>query len=716
MNDLITDPDLIARLNAKKQAATPAVASPVAAAAIAPKSGDLISDPALVAHLNAKKQGAAPANPDGYQPSIPYKNAGPNDYLSQVKPTDMVSEFGTDMARGLKQGAGNVGVRAIDLVYRGMRDAGIVDPSPVLEEAFKAAHQDLGKQAEGTGVGGAAGEFIGNPIVSKVFGAGNQLARRVAANAGTQATARAVAKGSPVILAQRAGTKAAAKVLLGGEMATGAAGGAAAGILDPEKQASMGDRAKLAGEDALYGAGGAVLIPGAIKGAKNAVTGARGIVRDLTTAVPDQIEREALLGQMKSKGGATADAMRSANISVNPSAASAMLSDIDSRLRAGGFNFAPKPGASDLHPVTRSVRDELMQHLQDGSLDTNALDELRRKLVNAAGEDSGMAAKIRGGMETAINKPDIIIGSPQALDLRDRFLKEWKQKSRYEDIAGIADKSGGESNKIRSNVQRYLRDGDVGDLTPEEQQALLRAGTLNIGDKVARAIGGFGFDAQSSVRNPRTLMPAMALASGGFTGPIGPVAAIAGTIGNLLENRAVNGRLAKVLELIKSRDTSVVPRPTPPPAPPFALPPPGYRAPMSPSQINAAQTQMNAPRAPSGTGGGQPFMNSSKTGVSGVPHDYGDTPYNYLGGQGAAAPKLLPSPEAIPPIQLPEIWVNSAGEAGQPGAAESAAAVAERLRMQQLGLTPDILRVQAQNKGMSDIGQTIADFLKGSQR
>lgn len=126
------------------------------------------------------------------------------------------------------------------------------------------------------------------------------------------------------------------------------------------------------------------------------------------------------------------------------------------------------------------------------------------------------------------------------------------------------------------------------------------------------------------------------------------------------------------------------------PKPTLALPAPGYRAPMTPDQIAAARAQMNMPLEVESTVGNRPFADSPKRAASGVPHDYGDAPYNYLGGEGPPVPA---KPLALPAPDRP--MAAATGEAPRPMTDDEWQAHIDSGRMaKEMGNTPDVRRAQ----------------------
>lgn len=630
----VTDPAILQKLNAAPDYSDPAQrnaavvdiyrddGAPVGEAP-APKARKKVADPALLAKLNGGEVDTA---------TNPLAMLGRNN----------------DYATGIHEGLTNRGIGVIQLIYDGLKASGAIAPQPEFEAAMQAAHAHEEASAKGSGIVGEIGNIAGDPI--NWIGGGPAVAQKQLAQ---QVSARAM-RAAALEGAGRQGIRAAGRKAVTRQMAregakVGGKIGAVSAATGVQPDDTLGTRLENTAEGAAMGAAGGAALPYAAASVGGMVRGAGQAASDVAAAgrsgmgrTPEELN--STISAMKDEGGRLANQMREQNVAITPQGGQMIVANVKQALSKAGLD-------ASLHPETVTALRELEQRAAgtfegdvtgNPGLDVVSLDNIRRKLGKAMGEDSGTAGIFRNAMEDTLGQPGIVDGSPAALDIRDQFLNQWKKASRFEDVSELSNKANNDPNRIRTVVNKFTDDiGNRDKFTNDEWEALQRAGVRTLGDKITGLAGSVGIDMGSISRNPRALAPwLMSTAQAGGGGYLlgGPAPVAVGTVANMLKNRSVNGRLEKALKLIEQRDVVPAPRPAPPAPPPLALPAPGYRAPMSDAQVAAARANMAAAPSPAP--------------ASGVPHDYGNVPYNYVAGGAAPTPGISAQPFTAPtPLQ-----------------------------------------------------------------
>jgi hypothetical protein len=625
----ITDPALLQKLNAAPDYNDPAQrdaaivdlyrddGAPVGGAA--PKAKRKVADPALLAKLNAPQE-------EG----------------------NLVEQFAnSDFGKGASEGLTNRGIGVIQLIYDGLKASGAIEPQPEFEQAIQTAYAKEEAKGKGTGVMGAAGEIIADPV-NWIGGGLSVLQKQAVKQVGARAMRAAALEGAGREGIKRAGRKAATRQLARESAKIGGKIGAVSAGTNVQPDDTLGTRAINTAIGAAGGAATGAALP--IIGNKVADTarGAGNMASDIVAAgrggmgrTPEELN--SAISSLKDEGGRLANQMRELNVAVTPQGGQRLVANVKQALSKAGLD-------ASLHPDTVAALRELEERaastfkgdaMGNPGLDVVSLDNIRRKLGKAMGEDAGTAGLFRNAMEETLAQPGIVDGSPAALDIRDQFLNQWKKASRFQDVAELANKSNNDPNRIRTVVNAFTDKIENRDkFTNDEWEALQRSAERTAGDKMLGLAGSLGVDMGSISRNPRALMPwLMATSRSGVQGGTGyllggPAPVLVGTLANTLKNRTVNGRLEKALRLIEQRDVTPAPRPTPPAPPPLALPAPGYRAPMTDAQVAAARAKITEALPPSPP--------------SGVPFDYGDVPYNYQAGGAAPTPGISAQPYKTP--------------------------------------------------------------------
>lgn len=588
----VTDPNLLQQLNASPDYSDPAVRDATVAnifnggeqPSAAPKKAKKVTDPRLLEKLN---------NP----------NADTN--------------FGENVMTGVHEGLTNRGVGVIQTAYDVMKTLGMVDENPEFEATIQKAHAKVEQGAKGSKIGGFVGEVVGDPI-NWIGGGAAAAERQIAKQVGLKAMKEAAVKGAGEAGIKTAARKAITKQLAKDGAKVGAKIGAAGQATGVQKDDKLSTRGINTAIGAAAGAAGGAAIPLAagatgatIRGAGRAASDIAAAGRSGTGRGADELN--ATVAAMKKEGGDLANKMRAANVSISPQDAQSIVTKVRQGLSNAGLD-------NQLHPETVAALRELEERAQgkfandvngNPGLDIISLDNIRKKLGMARGEDAGTAGQFRAAMEGALEDPNMFAGAPPAaLDIRDQFLNQWKKTSRFEDLTELANKANNDPNRIRTVVNKFTdEDSNRGKFTPDEWEAIMRSGSRTVGDKLLGLAGAMGVDMGSISRNPRAMFPWLmataksgAQAGGGYMLG-GPVPVVVGTVANSVKNRVANGRLEKAMRLVEERDVvpparpappqRLLPAPTPPQTPLWGVQGGGVMTPSPAQQAAADATRQN---------------------------------------------------------------------------------------------------------------------------
>jgi len=600
----------------------------------APKPRKKVVDPALLQQLN----GAAPSA------QAPASAAPADDGTMLSRGLEALGS--TDVARGVHQGVTNRGIGVIQTGYDVMKTLGLVPENPEFEAAIQKAKANVDEGAKGTGVGGFLGELAGDPIN---WVAGGKIGG-------------AAIKGL--------GKKEAVKILAKQGAKAGAVTGALSGATGVRKE----DETR-AGNTLKYGAIGAATgaaIPAGTRAIGTSARGTKAAASDIVAAgasgagrTPEMLND--LIASMKGEGDKLFTRMRESNVNILPGGGQQIVGRVRAALSSAGLD-------PDLHPHTVRALQELEARAAgefkgdingNPGLDVVAIDNLRRKLSEARGQDAGVAGKFRAAMFDALKQNGVTDGNPEALNLLDQALGQWQKASRFQDVAELANKANSDPNRIRTVFNNFTDDpANTKLFTQEELDALLRAGERTFGDKALGLVGRMGIDMGSISRNPNFAFPWLvntlgkqAVQAGGTAYLGGPVPVGVGTIANVIRNRVANGRVEKALRLIEQRQVPTGTRQ----AVQEAVPVPRLPAPSTPLALPAPENIM----IPGGPGGALRAATPDERSVM----------YRMQG---------RPVSLEVPPAGAPRA----------PSAAQQQVSDTARTQYQQMGLTPDVLAAQ----------------------
>lgn len=159
--------------------------------------------------------------------------------------------------------------------------------------------------------------------------------------------------------------------------------------------------------------------------------------------------------------------------------------------------IADKDVLPELSPVSADVAQKLQARADTGDLSLNHLDQYRRMLRNATGEDSAVAGAVRKVIDNHVNETtgdDLNNGSPQAVALLNRGRAESARAFNFDDVASILQKANGDPTKIKNGLNNFMADDSntVG-MTADEKAALRRASQTSSAEMATKMLGKAGF-------------------------------------------------------------------------------------------------------------------------------------------------------------------------------------------------------------------------------
>lgn len=515
------------------------------------------------------------------------------------------NSFVENLGAGLKNGFRERGLGVFQAAYDVAKGLGVVDQYPELEAAIQDERKTMATREKGTGVGGAVGEFVGDPLgaLTLPIGGGSTLALKAA---GRTAARKAIAEGGTRKAAQIAARRAVTRGAAVSGAKVGGAYGAANAALGPQSTDSLADRGENIAKGAAGGAAAGAVLPVVAAGVGGTVRGARETASDLLASrrlgtTKDLIARKAALFDESSKMAAQ---MRAKSGPFTPQGANSVNAAVDKAFAADRLH-------PDLHPQTSLAVSDLKQQIADGTLDVTGIDQVLKLLGKAKGEDGAQAGRARSAILDAITQPGVTNGGQDAVDDLIRYRQQWQKASRFADVANPTIAAKGDANVAKSRLNTYLNSdknkGFVKNFTPQEREAADAAADNGLRESILRVVGRLGIDPGTVGRNPRVPLIAQLMAYGGsggvaaapFTGGMSALAAApvaVGTFANFLRNGIARGKTQKALEVIEGRSVAAPTRPIVPPVAPMA---PRLTGPSAPLALPAPPTIM----VPGGPGG-----------------------------------------------------------------------------------------------------------------
>lgn len=314
-----------------------------------------------------------------------------------------------------------------------------------------------------------------------------------------------------------------------------------------------------------YGAGGAVVgagLPAVAAGAKALGKGAQTVADGVKAAGPEEMDDVAKgMGKEASdiynkfrQTGATLNKNRAVNIYNKMEKAVSGLGKTNARLHGDTLSV--------LDDVKNVVKSGDPVGLEELDLLRQLFDDVITKNTDVAGKlnaDALRSVKAKQALDEAVgslNGIDIIGGKKEAVDLLLAGRAKWAQKSKYESVARIIKKSGGDPARLKKGFENFVNDPrKIRGFTKEEIDALRAAGTNTMNEKVLKGLGRFGID-PGNVFLPLMTGGIGALggaATGTLAGPAAGALVAGGTVARQANKFVARAKADNVLKQIKAR-------------------------------------------------------------------------------------------------------------------------------------------------------------------
>ncbi len=292
--------------------------------------------------------------------------------------------------------------------------------------------------------------------------------------------------------------------------ATAAPVGAAFGAGNAQDIQSMPQAAKEGAEKAAAIGGALPLGLAALGGTLNAITGIAAKGTDSLEKVGTKLYQDASASYTK---------MRNIGATFNQGASSQLSSDVDQALQK--VRFIPA-----LNPQTTAIVSDMKDALANGKdISLDELDQWRRLLGRVGGSEDGLSAgNVRQAIDSFVknaNQSHLSNGTTDAIDALNAGRQGFQKASKFDDVLDVLKKAGGDPNKIKAGMARFMNNEDnTTGWSADELNALKKAANNTMGEKLLKAGGKFGFDLGSTTGggSGNTALPIFGAMSGGAFG------------------------------------------------------------------------------------------------------------------------------------------------------------------------------------------------------
>lgn len=250
--------------------------------------------------------------------------------------------------------------------------------------------------------------------------------------------------------------------------------------------------------------------------------------------------------------------VRDSGTTLTDDAAQQLSSNVDKAIASSGLTNAR------LHGDTLSVLDDLKAAADKGDLTVEGIDQYRQLFRDVIEKNTD---GIRGmnpdafKANQAIKALDDSLGNLTAADLAKGDLSavqslqegraQYAQANRFQSVANVLKQAGGDPNRIKAGLQRFVnKDSNLRGFSLDEIAALRAAATNTTTEKLLKLAGKFGIDLGSSLTPGNTALPAISAFVGGATAA--PIVA-GGTIARQAQKYLARGKAEKALQMIQNR-------------------------------------------------------------------------------------------------------------------------------------------------------------------
>lgn len=285
----------------------------------------------------------------------------------------------------------------------------------------------------------------------------------------------------------------------------------------------------------------------ALKGTKNAITGATARSVDDLREVAQTIRDSSSEAYSK---------MRDAGAILGPQATQNIALNLTETLKKDGA-LNPR-----LHDKVLAVYDDIQQAASKGAIGLEELDQWRQVLGDIAGnlgdKVNGRKAKLlMNGIDDIVNNvapSDLLNGSVEAIDALKSGRALWAKQSKFNSVVDVINKSGGDANKLKRDLEKMLIDPrKTRGWSEAEKMALKDAARQTTGEGLLKMVGKFGFDLGSNLSVGNTALPAIGgvLAGTGSGIGAGALVPVVGTAARSTQKAIARGKAENLLKIIE---------------------------------------------------------------------------------------------------------------------------------------------------------------------
>lgn len=294
------------------------------------------------------------------------------------------------------------------------------------------------------------------------------------------------------------------------------------------------------------------------EGASNALDYAKSFANPVKTGLtgvkaltPEQILEDA--AQNKSDAGGIFNQMRANGATYGPEKTEAIRAAVNQAVSDPSF-------VPEMNPKTLGIVNKLNQVADSGKMDLSTLHQYRTLLSRVGGSEDGISA---AAVKNAINQhvysttsTDLISGTPEAAELLRYGTAAYARAARTEDVAEVIAKAGGDPNRLKAGLTRFVnKPENLYDMNDEEKIALKAAASNTTTEKLLKMAGKFGIDLGTSLTPGNTALPAVTGAMSTIAAePLAGSAIVAGgTLARQGQKMLARGAAQKAYDLVKNR-------------------------------------------------------------------------------------------------------------------------------------------------------------------
>lgn len=342
---------------------------------------------------------------------------------------------------------------------------------------------------------------------------------------------------------------------LGARVAKGALAGGATASAYGAGTAEEGQRGQGALDALPYGVGFGAAVPLVTSAIGGAVKGTGTAIKGFKAQGSEQLDD--LSSAMRQEAGALYQKARDAGAVINEGTSRVITNKVARAINALG------PANKELHGSSLSVLKDLTAKIKkDKFLTLEEVDQFRQlfsdavrknvdfKGVNADGLRAVKAIEAIDDAIDGLNQNSLLKGDTSAVEALKSGRSAWGQMRKFEKVADIVQRSEGDANALKRNLQRFVSNPkNLRGFTTDEVKALKEAGRNTAPELLLKTFGKFGFDLGGSRSPGNTFLPAISSLYGLYD-PTGIALAVGGTGARQLQKGLASGKAQAALDLI----------------------------------------------------------------------------------------------------------------------------------------------------------------------